>query len=158
MVTFINAMQNFFLFAKLVIRRNFIWCASPGSPMASLAKFLLLQMSKYNLIYVKYLSLDPNYFFWWNILFGETLFGKLCLAKLHLSNFIWQNFIWRGLAVPILYLTLPGSPLATPDKQINTQTWTKLFLTNSFGKTFFSFWQKFVHLANIIWGNFVWRT
>ena len=35
------------------------------------------------------------------------------------KQFIWRNFIWRGLAVPILSLNLPGSPLATTDKHPN---------------------------------------
>ena len=40
------------------------------------------------------------------LFFGETSFGEIHLAKLHLANFIWRNFIKRGLAVPILSLTV----------------------------------------------------
>ena len=68
-----------------------------------------------------------NFFFWRNVFVGETLFGELYLAKLHLANFIWQDFIWRGLALPILFLVMASSQLATAmANKWQTKTQTKV--------------------------------
>ena len=143
--------------AKLFIRCNFFFCVSQGSPMVFL--WLNFTFTNVKLIYVKYLCFDPNLFFspklffLANILFGETSFVELCLAKSHLSN-----FIWRGLAVLILSLALPGSPLAKPDKQKNVQTFFFFLAKICFGKTLFcEHHLTKLCLSNFISWNFIWR-